>query len=233
MIRLMLACPLLLAGASPAQEVAGVVSGIVRFEGTHKPRRLNEQINKDKHGGPHLDGRDLIDETVVVGSKGELANVLIRLKNPPHKKFAAAAEPVTLSASDYQFSPRVYVLRPEQTLIMKNTGFDRFNFNVRTERNSTDNMGILRGAHRETSFKLTEIGIKVSHICCPWQVAWVHVLDHPFFAVTGPDGKFEIKGLPPGEYEIEAWHETFGTKTATVKVGAKETKTQDFTFDKK
>src|SRR5688572_17233180 len=230
MIRPLLALPFLLAGVAPVQDDSATVSGVVRFDGVHKPRRLNDQINMDKHGGPHLDGRDVIDETVVVGIKGELANVLIRLKNPPHKKFAAAAEPVTISATDYQFSPRVYVLRPEQTLILKNAGFDRFNFEVRTQRSSEMNVGILRGAQRETTFKVPEIGIKVSHICCPWQIAWVHVIDHPFFALTGEDGKFEIKGLPAGEYEVEAWHEKFGTQSATVKIGAKGTCPQNFTF---
>jgi hypothetical protein len=45
-----------------------------------------------------------------------------------------------------------------------------------------------------------------------------------------PDGKFTISGLDPGTYEITAWHERLGTQTASVTVGAKDTKTQDFTF---
>ena len=46
-----------------------------------------------------------------------------------------------------------------------------------------------------------------------WMNAFVGVVDHPFFAVTGADGAFELKGLPPGTYTVEAWHEKFGTKT--------------------
>jgi hypothetical protein len=50
--------------------------------------------------------------------------------------------------------------------------------------------------------------------------AYVGVVAHPFFAVTPADGTFEIKGLPPGTYTIEAWHEQLGTQTQSVTVTA-------------
>ena len=50
-----------------------------------------------------------------------------------------------------------------------------------------------------------------------WMNAYVGVLDHPFYAVTSATmARFELKGLPPGTYTIEAWHETLGTQTQTV-----------------
>jgi hypothetical protein len=49
--------------------------------------------------------------------------------------------------------------------------------------------------------------------------AYAVVMDHPFFAVTGEDGAFEIKGLAPGSYTLEAWHPTLGSKTMNVKIG--------------
>ena len=53
----------------------------------------------------------------------------------------------------------------------------------------------------------------------PWMGAFVHVLDHPFFSVTGDDGTFTISGLPPGNYTVTAWHETLGEQQqADVKV---------------
>jgi hypothetical protein len=60
--------------------------------------------------------------------------------------------------------------------------------------------------------------------------AYMGVFDHPFFAVTGDDGTFSLKKLPPGEYTLEAWHETYGTQTTKVKVDAAGTVSADFTF---
>jgi hypothetical protein len=60
--------------------------------------------------------------------------------------------------------------------------------------------------------------------------AYVGVLDHPYFAVTGPDGKFTLTGLPPGTYTVEAWHEKLGATTQSVTLAAKETKDVSFTL---
>jgi hypothetical protein len=64
----------------------------------------------------------------------------------------------------------------------------------------------------------------------PWMNAYIGVFTHPFFAVTGPDGKFSISGLEPGTYELTAWHEKLGTQTASITVGANDKKAQDFKF---
>jgi len=60
--------------------------------------------------------------------------------------------------------------------------------------------------------------------------AFLGVRSDPFYAVSGEDGSFSIKGLPPGTYTIEAWHEKFGTQTATVTIAGTESKPANFTF---
>ena len=64
----------------------------------------------------------------------------------------------------------------------------------------------------------------------PWMRAYIGVVSNPFFAVTGDDGSFTIKGLPPGNYTIETWHEKFGTQELQVTVGSKESKAVDFSY---
>ncbi len=63
-----------------------------------------------------------------------------------------------------------------------------------------------------------------------WMNAYAGVLDHPYFAVTGEDGTFEIKNLPPGTYKLTAWHEKLGTQTADITLAAKDEKENNFTF---
>ncbi len=62
-----------------------------------------------------------------------------------------------------------------------------------------------------------------------WMRAYAGVLPHPFFATTGTDGQFTVPG-PPGTYTVEAWHETFGTRTATITVTENATATLDFAY---
>ena len=64
-----------------------------------------------------------------------------------------------------------------------------------------------------------------------WMNAYVGVMDHPFFAVSDADGRFEIKGLPAGTYTIEAIHEKLGAVTQTVTIAAKDSKELNFTLD--
>jgi hypothetical protein len=80
-----------------------------------------------------------------------------------------------------------------------------------------------------TTFPKPEPVFQIKCDVHPWMTAYMGVFEHPFFAVTGTDGKFTISGLDPGTYEITAWHERLGTQTATVTVGAAGAKT-DFKF---
>jgi hypothetical protein len=80
------------------------------------------------------------------------------------------------------------------------------------------------------SFDKPEVKIPVKCNQHAWMRAYVHVLSHPFYAVTGDDGSFELKGVPPGKYELEALHEEYGAMTLPVEVAANQTATADFTY---
>ena len=67
----------------------------------------------------------------------------------------------------------------------------------------------------------------------PWMHSYIAVFDHPFFAVTGKDGAFQLPSLPPGEYTLEAWHERLGTLTQKITIAPGETKKIDFVFKTK
>jgi hypothetical protein len=82
----------------------------------------------------------------------------------------------------------------------------------------------------EQKFARPEIMVPVKCNQHPWMRAYIGVTSNPFYAVSGADGTFTIKGLPPGDYTIEAWTATFGTQEQKVTVGPKESKTADFKF---
>ena len=82
----------------------------------------------------------------------------------------------------------------------------------------------------EKSFSKPEAMFKIKCDVHPWMGAWVAVMTHPFFDVTAADGKFDIGNLPPGTYEIEAWHEKLKTRTASVTISGDESQTVDFSF---
>src|SRR5262252_3593717 len=82
----------------------------------------------------------------------------------------------------------------------------------------------------EATFAREEIAIPVKCNEHPWMRAYIAVFRHPFFAVTGTDGRFELKNLPSGTYVITAWHEKLGSVEQKLIIGAKETKTLDFIF---
>ena len=86
------------------------------------------------------------------------------------------------------------------------------------------------GLEREVRFPRPEVMVALKCDVHPWMRSWVGVVDHPFFAVSGPDGSFAIAGLPQGEYEVEAWHEVYGRKTAKVAVRAGEKTAVEFRF---
>jgi hypothetical protein len=63
-----------------------------------------------------------------------------------------------------------------------------------------------------------------------WMKAWIGVVDHPYFAVTGMDGTFAIRNVPPGSYTIAAWQEELGTEERQVTVTPSGNAALNFTF---
>ena len=92
----------------------------------------------------------------------------------------------------------------------------------------------MQGGTYNLVFKAPEMKLNTKCFMHPWMSGYVHVMEHPFFAVTGEDGTFAIKGLPPGDYEVSVLHEASLLEptppTATVQVTAGESKQADFTY---
>ena len=129
------------------------------------------------------------------------------------------------------YTPHMLGLVVGQKLRIKNSDPTNHNIHPLPKENREWNQSMPPGsADLVQEFARPEIMIPVKCNVHPWMISYVGVQRHPFFAVTGADGSFEIKGLPPGDYVIEAWHEKFGTFQQNVTVGASETKQVDFSI---
>jgi len=228
-----LCATILLAAASAASAQEATISGTVKFDGKYKPKKLNSKISGDKYCGPQNAGVDVYDEEVILGANGELANVFVWIKKGapagPHKP---PGEVVEIDQTKCVYRPHIIALMVGQKLRIKNSDDTMHNIHSLPKLNKEFNEGQgVKGMTTEKEFTVQEIGVKIKCDVHMWMGAWMHVVEHPFFAVSGIDGFYKIGKLPPGEYELEFWHEKYGKKSVPpIKVGDKEAKTQDFTF---
>ena len=171
-------------------------------------------------------GRRRRPTTVVVGTGGALQNVFVYVKDglgDLHVPGAgdaggARSEGLPLRAARARHPGRPDARDPA-TATRRCTTCTR----SRRATASSTRRSAVQGMKHTHTFSTHEVMVPFKCDVHSWMSAYVGVLDHPFFAVTGADGAFELKGLPPGTYTIEAWHEKLGTQTQTVTIGAKET----------
>ncbi len=210
---------------------ASTLTGRVRFEGTAPEPELY-RIDGDRNC-VSLNGRDTIpSERIVVGQENALANVFVYVASGLERyRFHPPAEPAVLDQKGCRYVPRVVGVMVGQPLEVRNS--DPLLHNVRGEAavNQPFNMGQpVQGTRFTRTFTTREVMVPFTCDVHAWMSAYIGVLEHPFYAVTGADGAFTLSGVPPGTYAIEAWHETLGTRTETVTLGPKETKDVAFTF---
>jgi plastocyanin len=191
----------------------GVIHGVVTFNGTPPE-------GEDVEGSRCHPGAETIHVApVVVGDAGRLKDVMVYVKDPSTVPAGVPATPVVLDQLNCQYVPHVLGLRVGQVLRVKSSDPTMHNVHTLSAKNAGVNFGMTRaGESRDLTFAVPE-RFAVKCDVHPWMTAHVHVLDHPFFAVTGPDGRFEITGLPPGEHEVVFSHPFLGKRERKVTVG--------------
>jgi plastocyanin len=190
---------------------AGTLTGTAKFTG-RKPARKLIDMSEDPACVAAHHGK-AYDESVVVNPNGTLANVFIYLKSGLEgKTFPVPATPVVIDQNGCWFHPRVMGIQTGQTLQVTNSDPVTHNIHplaqINREWNHSQGQGDAPLARR---FVKPEVMIRVKCNIHSWMHAFIGVVAHPYFAVTGPDGAFEIRNIPPGDYVVEAWHEKLGT----------------------
>jgi plastocyanin len=215
--------------AAPAVADAATISGQVKFAGA-PPKMPVIQMNADPYCQAQHASAPATDEEVVVGPGGELANVIVWIKNAPGGP--APSTPAVIDQKGCQYHPHVQAVQVGQPVEIKNSDATLHNIHALPVVNSPFNIGQpVQGMVSTQKFDKPEMTpFKVKCDVHGWMKSFMVVLPHPYHGVSGMDGKFTITNLPPGSYTIVAWHEKYGMQEQNITVAPKEAKTVDFSF---
>jgi plastocyanin len=210
---------------------AGSVKGTVSVDGAvpkNEPIKMNaDPVCVKQNASPQF------QETYEVGADGKsLGNVFVYVKDGlGNYSYDPPTGEAKIDQQNCRYHPHVFGMRVGQTLTIVNSDPTLHNIHAMPKGNAEFNNGQpIQGMKMTHTFSAKEVMVPFKCDVHGWMNAYVGVLDHPYFATTDKDGKFDISNLPPGTYTLEAWHEKLGTATQSVTIGPKESKDVTFTF---
>jgi plastocyanin len=201
------------------------VSGTVKFDGT-APKPVKIDMSQD----PACKGTNMSETEVV--DNGNVANVFVYVKDGlGNRTFDVPKESVELNQQGCRYHPHILGVMVGQNIDIKNDDPTTHNIHPTPANNREWNESQPPKAPAlEKTFGREEIMLPVKCNQHPWMKMYINVVKSPFYAVTGPDGKYEIKGLPPGDYTLAFVQEKLGEQDQKVTLAAKDSKTVDATF---
>ena len=217
------------AGAASAD--TGQITGKIYFKGV-SPKLARINMGKDpvcvsEHSGT------VYAQDGAVNSNDTLPNAFVYIKQGSvNLARPAPRNSVDLTQKGCMYEPHVLGIMVGQPLQVLTLDPTTHNIHVVAKINREWNVTQQPGSPSVIrKFTKPEIMIPVHCNEHPWMKAYIGVVSNPFYAVTGSDGSFAIKDVPPGEYTLAAWTATFGTQEQKVVVRPGETATVDLTFE--
>ncbi len=210
---------------------ASSINGTVTFDG--KAPNLRPITMDADPACAKMHSAPVPGEMLVLGTGNTMGNIMVWVSKglAAGKAWPVPKTPATLDQKGCQYVPHVQGIMVGQQYKILNSDGVLHNVHTLPKINKGFNKPMPPTMKETTTAFDKEEGIfPIKCDVHPWMNAYVAVFTHPFFSVTGKDGKFTISGLDPGTYTITAWHERLGTQTATVTVAANETKAQNFKF---
>jgi plastocyanin len=202
-----------LAGLAAAMQfaTAGNITGKITLSGTAPAEKEITPLIEDATCGKLLGGAKPKTKFFVTGANNELADVVVMLKGDAlkGKSTGANAAPIVIDQKGCEYIPQILAAQTGQTLVVKNS--DPVMHNVHTTPqvagNKEENRGQGPGApDLKFTIPAAENFLRFKCDVHPWMFAWVTVVDHPYFAVSGKDGAYTIKDVPAGKYKLVALH---------------------------
>jgi len=216
-------------GGQRAGEATGAVKGTISFQGV-KPHLPEISMAQD-HVCASLQTGPVHPEDGQVNSYGTLPNAFIHIQGRGIQTYKPPSTSVTLMQRRCEYVPHVLGIMVGQPLEVTTEDPTTHNIHALAKENHSWNVSQQPGSQPLIErFTHPEIMIPVKCNEHPWMKAYIGVTTNPFYAVTGDDGTFTIKNLPPGEYTIGVWTATFGTQEKQITVEAGQAVTADFVF---
>lgn len=215
--------------------LAGDITGTITLKGTPPAEKQITPLKDDPNCGK-LHSEMPTTHFYVVGSKGELADVVVSLQGISGKSTGASAQPVVLDQKGCEYNPSIFAVQTGQKIVVKNS--DPVLHNVHDvpasgSGNPEENKAQMpNGPDLSFSFSKPEEFLKFKCDVHPWMFAWASIYDHPYFSVSAKDGTFKISNVPAGKYKIQAAHRKAGVVTQDIEVKDGENKV-DFTLEAK
>ena len=203
------------AGAGTGPNTSSI-SGVVLLVGDAPVRKP-----LDRESDPVCARIPRLDESVVV-TDGKLRDVHVRLRVGTAGKHAAPSTPAVIQQSECMYTPRVIGIVEGQSVAIENGDPTYHNVRGTKGKRTAWNLGQPARAPAIVRKNPGKAGEVVSLHCDihRWMQAYIVVTDHPYFAVTGDDGRFTITGVLAGTYTLEAWHPELGLRQAQVTIKA-------------
>ena len=198
----------LISGIFLSNIYAGTLTGSVKYNGKPMPKIPKTQIKMNADpicGASHKE--PIYKQSLIVNNNATLKNVIVYLKNVNYKGDVPTTQAV-LDQNGCMYSPHVQGMMAGQELLIKNSDATLHNIHSMPTVNKGFNFAMPKVVKKK-SIKIAKPE-NAMYIKCDvhsWMKAYVSVFDHPYFAVTDDSGKYQIDNIPPGKYEVVAWHE--------------------------
>jgi hypothetical protein len=187
----------------------GTISGTIKWSGP-VPRELDLPITKDPQIC-ELDGKKTASlDRLIVGSDGGVANAIVYLKNiSAGKPLELPEQRRHLDQRHCRYIPHILLVPRDAELQMQSS--DATLHTIHMDGAATYNLPFpfpnKINSRTMSTPGLVNLRCNGGHV---WMNAEMMVVSHPYYAVTDESGQFELTNVPPGTYQIVAWHEGWG-----------------------
>jgi len=211
----------------PGRTGSARISGVVRLSGAPPPP---PRVTRGSTPECQKNAQPPRESSVLTGPAGEIAEAFVWIREGlPEGDYPVPAEPVVIDQRGCEYIPHVVGVRAGQPVAFRNDDDALHNVHALGRGSNQFNFGMpLAGMETKRTFPLPQVMVAIGCDVHPWMRAYAGVVQHPFFAVTGPDGRYALQGLPAGSYTVEAWQEALPRTTVVVTVADGESKTADF-----